>query len=86
LSRLTFRNQFSKSKLHDFYEAKGQYDVYRKGLKWENIEQRLYLAVEESVFNSFFQKSLIKEIVEEDKISLIVYSVPNKEIISWHQY
>ncbi len=72
--------------MHDFYEAKGQYDVYRKGLQREQIEHRLYLAIEESVFNSFFQKSLIKEIVEEDKISLIIYSVPNKEIVSWHQH
>ncbi len=73
----------SKSKLNDFYEAKGQYDVYRKGLKKEKIEHKLFLAVEEDVYNSFFQKILIQEIVEEDQISLLIYNIVSKSIISW---
>ena len=73
----------SKSKLNDFYEAKGQYDVYRKGLKKEKIEHKLFLAVEEDVYNSFFQKILIQEIVEEDQMSLLIYNIVSKSIISW---
>lgn len=76
----------NKSKLHDFYEAKGQYDVYRKGLKKEGVLHHLFLAVEEDVYNSFFQKALIRETIEEDKISLIVYNIVSKSIISWLVY
>ncbi len=76
----------NKSKLHDFYEAKDQYDVYRKGLKKEGILHQLFLAVEEDVYNSFFQKALIRETIEEDKISLIVYNIVSKSIISWLVY
>ena len=72
-----------KSKLNDFYEAKGQYDVYRRGLKKEGIPRRLYLAIDIDVFSSFFQKSLIAEMLEEELVSLIVYDVPTKRIVQW---
>ena len=72
-----------KSKLNDFYEAKGQYDVYRRGLKKEGIQRKLYLAIDVDVFDSFFQKSLIAEILEEELVSLLVYDVIKKQIVQW---
>ena len=72
-----------KSKLNDFYEAKGQYDIYRRGLKKEGIQRKLYLAVDVDVFESFFQKSLIAETLEEELISLIIYDVLTKRIVQW---
>ena len=72
-----------KSKLNDFYEAKGQYDVYRRGLKKEGIERKLYLAIDTDIFNSFFQKALIAETVEEEMVSLLVYDVSTKRIAKW---
>lgn len=72
-----------KSKLNDFYEAKGQYDVYRRGLRKEGIQRKLYLAVDVDVFESFFQKSLIAELLEEELISLLVYDIPTKRIVQW---
>ena len=72
-----------KSKLNDFYEAKGQYDVYRRGLRKEGIQRKLYLAIDVDIFESFFQKSLIAETLEEELISLIVYDVQTKGIVQW---
>lgn len=72
-----------KSKLNDFYEAKGQYDIYRRGLKKEGIQRKLYLAVDAGIFESFFHKSLIAETLEEEMISLIVYDIVTKRIIQW---
>ncbi len=72
-----------KSKLNDFYEAKGQYDVYRRALRKEGIQGKLYLAVDIDVFESFFQKSLIAETLQEESISLVVYDVPTKRIVQW---
>jgi len=72
-----------KSKLNDFYEAKGQYDVYRRRLKKEGIQRKLYLAIDVDVFESFFQKALIAETLEEELISLVVYDVPTKRIVQW---
>ncbi|MBN8821646.1 MULTISPECIES: element excision factor XisH family protein [unclassified Spirosoma] len=72
-----------KSKLNDFYEAKGQYDVYRRGLKKEGVQRKLYLAVDVDVYETFFQKSLIAELLEDELISLLVYDIPMKRIVQW---
>lgn len=72
-----------KSKLNDFYEAKGQYDVYRRGLRKEAIQRKLYLAIDVDVFETFFQKSLIAETLEEEFISLVVYDISTKRIVKW---
>lgn len=37
----------SKSKLQDFYLAKGQYDIYRRGLAKNKENRVLFLAVEQ---------------------------------------
>lgn len=73
----------SKSKLADFYEAKGKYDTYRHGLEEAPIDKKLYLAVEETIFNSFFQKPLIKIIVEKDHVDLIIFNSNTKRIVKW---
>lgn len=72
-----------KSKLNDFYEAKGQYDMYRRGLKKEGVRRKLYLAIDVDVFDTFFQKSLIAETLEEELISILVYDVSTKRIRQW---
>ena len=73
----------SKSKLNDFYLAKGQYDVYRTGLATDSSPRKLYLAIDTDIFQSFFQKSLIAKVVEEDAISLLVFDTETKRIIEW---
>lgn len=72
-----------KSKLNDFYEAKGQYDIYRLGLRKIVPTRKLFLAIDAEIFASFFQKALILETLEEDSISLLVYDVPTKRIVQW---
>jgi hypothetical protein len=73
----------SKSKLADFYEAKGKYDLYRLGLSKENANRVLYLAVELQVYETFFQKPLIQEIINQDKISLLIIDSPSSSIVEW---
>jgi hypothetical protein len=73
----------SKSKLSDFYEAKGQYDVYRAGLSTDESCRRLYLAVDSDAYNSFFTKSLIAQIVEQSMMDLIILDVETKRILKW---
>lgn len=73
----------SKSKLNDFYGAKGQYDVYRTGLRGDAVTRKLYLAIDTDIFASFFQKSLILSVLEEDSISLLVFDTATKRIVQW---
>lgn len=72
-----------QSKLNDFYTAKGQYDVYRRGLSKGEPLRKLYLAVDTQIFDSFFQKALIAEMIETDSISVLVYDIHTKRITQW---
>jgi hypothetical protein len=72
-----------KSKLTDFYEAKGKYDLYKRGLKWSKIDRKRCLAVEKRVYESFFQKPLIAETIEEEHIALIVFDAETEIIEQW---
>ncbi len=71
------------SKLYDFYEAKGQYDIYRRGLRKTNDPRTLFLAVEDEVFDTFFQKPLILETVEEEAINLLIFNLLTEKIVQW---
>lgn len=73
----------SKSKLNDFYEAKGQFDVYQTGLQEEKPSRKLFLAVDTDIFESFFQKPLIRKIVEDYRISLLVFDASAKRVVQW---
>lgn len=73
----------SKSKLQDFYLAKGQYDVYRRGLAKNQEERTLFLAVEQEIYETFFQKLLIQETIIEEKIYLIVFNHETQRIVKW---
>jgi len=72
-----------KSKINDFYEAKGQYDVYQEILLAENSPRLLYLGIEEDIFNSFFQRPLIQWIVEKNHIHLYVFNPKEKKTVLW---
>lgn len=73
----------SKSKIHDFYGAKGKYDVYEKALRTQGSDRELFLAIENNIYNTFFQRPLIKELVEEDHVSLFVFNPVAKNIVAW---
>ena len=49
----------SKSKLNDFYEAKGHYNVYRIGLVADNVDRAFFLAVDSDVYTSFLPNHLL---------------------------
>lgn len=63
---------FSQSYLHDFHFATGQYYNYELGLEISDKERKLYMAIPTNIYNDFFQKDFIKEIVEVKKINLLV--------------
>lgn len=73
----------SRSVVHDFEEAYGQFKLYRKVLAQAEPERYLWLAVPKAVYETFFQRPLIREIVEEEKISLLAYDASNNKIVLW---
>jgi hypothetical protein len=73
----------TKSKVSEFEKAKGQYDIYQIALRKNNISDTLFLAISEDIYSSFFSRESIQEIVEEEKLNLIVFDSIKEEIVKW---
>ncbi|HAD12330.1 MAG TPA: hypothetical protein DCF33_07810 [Saprospirales bacterium] len=65
------------------YEAVGKYIIYRNVLKQIQPDRVLFLALPESIFDRFFDESVIKETIFEERINLILYNQTDKLITKW---
>jgi len=64
-------------------KAVGQYGIYRTFLKRVNPERELYLAIAQDIYEDFFRRPAIQEIISDQKISLLVFEPEAEEIIQW---
>lgn len=71
------------SPMRDFELALGQYILYRDLLDLAQKHYGIYLAVKDTVFDSFFQRELINAIVKRHQIKFIVFNSEKEEIVSW---
>lgn len=66
-----------------FHEAVGQYDNYQIALEDEEPNRILFLAVPESVYDSFFQEPFVQKVIAKRQIKIIVYQPDNENSILW---
>jgi hypothetical protein len=71
------------SPIHDFQCALGQYILYRTLLSEINPNYHLYLAIEQEIYETFFQQKGIKLVIEQYQILLIVINITKEEILKW---
>lgn len=71
------------SKISQFYSAYGQFLTYRFALNKQEPDRILYLAIDNDIYEKFFLTSFIKNIVEENKVYLVIYDVENEIIEQW---
>ena len=72
-----------KSKTTEFEKAKGQYDLYQFALTKNKIARTLFLAISEAVYNTYFARQSIRDVVAENKINLVIFNAENEEIVQW---
>jgi hypothetical protein len=83
--KIEIKSFLGVSALNDLYLAVGQFVVYRRAMKREQPDRKLYLAVPAEVGRSFFSMPLLQDVVAEDKIAVIAFD-PNLEVItSWRE-
>ncbi|MGB5975650.1 MAG: element excision factor XisH family protein, partial [Nodosilinea sp.] len=70
-------------KLLEFYGALGQFIAYRTALHRQDPERVLYLAAPESLFDKLFATAFVQELVRENTIYLITYSIDEERIVQW---
>ena len=72
-----------QSVLSDFEKALGQFHLYRTLLRKREPERQIFLAVRKKVYDEFFQRPAIQEVVLESEVPLIVFDEQRKEIVQW---
>ena len=73
----------SPSLITELEKAVGQYSIYRTFLKRVNPERKLYLAIAQDIYQDFFQRPAIQEIIVDQQINLIIFDPNLEEIIQW---
>lgn len=72
------------SVMSDFHNAVGQYIDYRTVLEVEEPDRRLYLAIPNDVYQSFFQRPFTQRVIATNHIALMVYHIQEEVIVQWH--
>jgi hypothetical protein len=73
----------SKSVIHDFHEALGQYRNYKRVLRKQEVERILFVAIPEDTWVSFFAEPFGMEAIEEEELNLIVFSPLTNTVVKW---
>lgn len=71
------------SNVSEFHMALGQFLNYQFALEEFDSERKLYLAVPESIYKSFFQRRFTRSVVERTQINLLIYNEQQEVIVQW---
>ena len=72
-----------QSVLSDFEKALGQFHLYRTLLKLRDPKRKIFLAVRKKVYDDFFQRPAIQEVISASEVPLIVFDEQKEEIVKW---
>ncbi|NMF59557.1 XisH family protein [Pseudanabaena yagii] len=73
----------SGSAISEFHKALGQFINYRTALSQKEPDRIMYLAVPNTIYETFFKLELIQIIIKIQNIKLIIYNPNREEIAQW---
>jgi hypothetical protein len=71
------------SNVSEFHTALGQFLNYKFALEEADPQRKLYLAVPESIYKSFFQRRFTRLVIERTQIKLLIYDEKQEVIVQW---
>ena len=71
------------SRITDFHATLGQYANYRAALELRDPNRKLYLAIPNEVYKTFFQDELVQYSLQRNQVALIVYDAETEVILQW---
>ena len=71
------------SKIQDLKEALGQYDIYYYLLEETAPDRKLYIAISQIAYKSFFTQDVTQLILQKHQLPLIVVNIDSEEITQW---
>lgn len=69
--------------ISELEKAIGQYVLYRSILQRSGSTRQPYLAISSTIYQQLFQKTIIQNLIEDEKIRLIVFNPDLEEIEQW---
>jgi hypothetical protein len=73
----------SASLISDLEQALGQYILYEDLLQIQYPERLLYLAIRDTVYESFFQERIVQIVLKRRQLRLLIFDEIQEEIIQW---
>ena len=73
----------SVSAISEFHKALGQFINYRTDMSQKEPDCIMYLAVPNTIYETFFKLELIQIIIKIQNIKLIIYDPNREEISQW---
>jgi hypothetical protein len=71
------------SKFQDLKETLGQYDIYRYLLEETAPERKLYVAISNEAYKSFFSQPVVQLILDKHQLPLIIVDIELERILQW---
>ncbi|RCJ22443.1 fatty-acid oxidation protein subunit alpha [Nostoc sp. ATCC 43529] len=71
------------SNVSEFHTALGQFLNYKFALEEFDPQRKLYLAVPDSIYQSFFQRRFTQSVIKRIKINLVIYDEKEEKIVQW---
>ncbi|NEP51930.1 XisH family protein [Moorena sp. SIO2C4] len=72
-----------RSLVSDFHTALGQCINYQFALNEVDSQRNLYLAIPETIYQSFFQRRFVKSVIDKTQINLLIYDQTQEVIRQW---
>ena len=69
----------------EFHLALGQTLNYRSALRKKQPDRVLYLAISEDIYQKFFLRKFIQEIIVEHRLKLLIFDPINKKVVLWKE-
>ncbi|NEQ79543.1 MAG: fatty-acid oxidation protein subunit alpha [Moorea sp. SIO2I5] len=73
----------SRSLVSDFHTALGQCINYQFALNEVDPQRNLYLAIPETIYQSFFQRRFVRSVIDKTQINLLIYDQTQEVIRQW---
>jgi hypothetical protein len=71
------------SNVSEFHTALGQFLNYQYALEEFDPQRKLYMAIPDSVYKSFFQRRFTRSVIARNQINLLVYEPKQEIIVQW---
>lgn len=73
------------SDIAEFHLALGQFINYRSALRKKQPDRVLYLAVTDDIYDNFFSRKFIQDVIAEYQVNLIIFDSEREEIVLWKE-